>query len=140
MAPAMQIEALAWASASITSTDLFSAARASAKATTMVVLPTPPFMFATAITFPVTGTLPTRLGTTYFAFLVTALIPEIPLRQPAAWVSAQDRALSRSFPCTPDRASGSAQFRARRNVFRFRRGALRPWNLPADAKRDGQNG
>src|ERR1700704_5289408 len=52
--PAMQIEALACASASMTSTELPSAARASASATTVVVLPTPPFMLATAMTFPVT--------------------------------------------------------------------------------------
>jgi hypothetical protein len=38
----------------ITNTELPSAARASARATTVVVLPSPPFMFATAITFPVT--------------------------------------------------------------------------------------
>jgi hypothetical protein len=56
----MQIEAFDWASASITNTAAPCAARASANATTVAVLPTPPFIFATAMTFAGTAILCVR--------------------------------------------------------------------------------
>src|SRR5215472_13562724 len=50
----MQIEAFDWASASITRTSDPCAASVSANATTVAVLPTPPFIFATAMSLGVT--------------------------------------------------------------------------------------
>ena len=62
--PARHSEALACGSRSTTSTRLAasSAASASARLTTVVVLPTPPFMLATAISLPPEGWLRSRWG------------------------------------------------------------------------------